>query len=59
VASIPKLPEGSAAHKRVLARYDEQEARVERLQTLLAEKRAADAKEQADYQLMATTLTVR
>jgi hypothetical protein len=59
VASIPKLPEGSAAHKRVLTRYDEQEAKVEKLQNLLTEKKAARQKEQADYETSAKALTVR
>src|SRR5262249_49498579 len=58
VAAIPKLPEGSPAHKRVLARYDEQEARVEKLQTLIAEKKAAERKEQEEYETAALTLTV-
>jgi hypothetical protein len=59
VTAIPKLPEGSAAHKRVLARYDEQEAQVEKLQKALAEKRSAEQKEQTEFTQTASTLTVK
>ena len=51
---------GRRAHKRVLARYDEQEAQVEKLQKLLAEKRSAEQKEQAEFTTQwRSTLTVK
>jgi hypothetical protein len=57
-ANIDKVPKDSAAYKRYLAKFDQQETQIEKLQAQVEEKQEAEKARQKEYDGYLATLTV-
>jgi septal ring factor EnvC (AmiA/AmiB activator) len=57
-ANIDKVPKDSAAYKRYLAKFDQQETQIEKLQARVEEKQEAEKARQKEYDEFLAALTV-
>ena len=57
-ANIDRLPQTSAAYKRYLKKFDDQETQIEKFQAAIQEKQEEEKKQQQDYEDYLSALTV-
>ena len=57
-ANIDRLPQTSAAYKRYLKKFDDQETQIEKLQAAIQEKQEEEKQQQQDYEGYLSRLTV-